>query len=72
MRNWWAVAASITALLLSISTLYFWSEKSKIEKEYIVIAEQLKNAENDLLVQQAKIKDPFRAVLISEPAFNNA
>ena len=54
VRNWLAVAASVAALFLSISTLYFWGEKAAVEKENIEISEQLENAENELLVQQER------------------
>ena len=69
VRNRWAVAASVAALLLSISTLYFWSENAKTKKEKTAIAEELKYAENELLVQQERcgaLEEKFH--LLNDPA----
>ncbi|MEO1258961.1 MAG: anti-sigma factor [Bacteroidota bacterium] len=53
-RNWLAVAASVTALLLSVATLYFWSEKAAVEKENTTLLVVLKKMENELLTQQER------------------
>ncbi len=52
VRNKWAIAAALTALILSMTTLYFWSEKSSLQSANAQLENSLEDREQALLEQQ--------------------